>query len=249
MARSKVQGNIDQWKLIGILIIAIKNLKEDVWVKSFKKVNLHPKFRVDYENWMQRIHPHIVTGEAAYTRKNTTSLYDAMPALWKNLTVANRHAVLSNIDEAIATAEGGNPWVDKMHLINMSRFVDLKNVPKLRICHQVAKHDPSVIIGARIALEHSDEESDAEESDGDHSGDGALVVYDPNKNPPPQQTNLNTFLLKPPSLTVAIDKAVDKRSARMVLFSHMVAYRNRRGYKEEKQTVSSFLDFECTCDQ
>jgi len=69
----------------------------------------------------------------------------------------------------------------------------------------------------RIALEHSDEESDAEELDGDNSGDGALVVYDPNKNPPPQQKNLNTFLLKPPSLTVAIDKAVDKRSARMAL--------------------------------
>merc|ERR1740124_368577 len=29
----------------------------------------------------------------------------------------------------------------------------------------------------------------------------------------------------------------------------MVTYRNRRGYKEEKQTVSSFLDCECTCDQ
>ena len=47
MARSKVQGNIDQWKLIGILIIAIKNLKDDVWVKLFKKVNLYPKFCVD----------------------------------------------------------------------------------------------------------------------------------------------------------------------------------------------------------
>jgi len=159
--------------------------------------------------------------------KNTTSLYDAMPALWKNLTVFNRHNVLSSINTAIATAEGGNPWVDKMHLINMARFVDLKNVPKLRIYHQVAKHDPYVIIGARITLKHSDEESDAEELDGDNGGNGALVVYDPNKNPPSQQTNLNTFLLKPPSFTVDIDKAVDKRSARMALFSHMVTYRNR----------------------
>ena len=108
---------------------------------------------------MQRIHPHIVTGEAAYTRQNTTSLYDAMPALWKNLTVETRHSVLSNIDAAIATAEGSNPWVDKMHLLNMDRFVDLKHVPKLRICHQVAKYDPSVIVGTRVAVEHSDEES------------------------------------------------------------------------------------------
>jgi len=86
-----------------------------------------------------------MTGEAAYTRTNTTSLYDTMSALWKNLTVAKMYNVLSNIDPAIATVEGGNPWVDKIHLINLARFVDLKDVPKLRVCYQGAKHDPSII--------------------------------------------------------------------------------------------------------
>ena len=111
---------------------------------------------------------------------------------------------MSDIDAAIAAVEGGNPSVDKMHQINLVRFVDLKDVPKLRVCHQVAKHDPSVIIGARIALEHSDKESVAEELDCGNGNDGALVVYDPNKNPPPQQTNLNTFLLKPPLLLLPL---------------------------------------------
>ena len=38
MARTKVRGNIDQWKFIGILIISINNLKKEVWINSFKKL-------------------------------------------------------------------------------------------------------------------------------------------------------------------------------------------------------------------
>ena len=81
MSRRKVSGNVDQWKLIGILIVAINNLNKDVWVKSFKKVNLHPNHRVDYNAWLQRISSHIITGEVVYTQTNTVSMYDAMPAL------------------------------------------------------------------------------------------------------------------------------------------------------------------------
>ena len=88
MSRRKVNGNIDQWKLIGILIVAINNLKNDVWVKSFKKVNLHPKYRVDYNAWLQRISSHIIAGEAAYTRTDTVSMYDAMPALMEKFDSA-----------------------------------------------------------------------------------------------------------------------------------------------------------------
>jgi hypothetical protein len=81
MARTKVNGNIDQWKLIGILIVFINNLKKDVWMNSFIKVNLHPKHRVDYMKWVERISSHVITGESAYKR-NTASMYDAMPAFW-----------------------------------------------------------------------------------------------------------------------------------------------------------------------
>ena len=47
IARCKVNGDIDQWKLMGILIVAITNLKDNVWIISFKKFNLYPKFCVD----------------------------------------------------------------------------------------------------------------------------------------------------------------------------------------------------------
>ena len=68
--------------------------------KSFIKVNLHPKHRVDYNTWIERIMSHIKTGEVAYTRTNTASLYDAMPAFWNNTTIRNRHKILSIIKTA-----------------------------------------------------------------------------------------------------------------------------------------------------
>ena len=48
MTRHKVNVTIDQWKLMGILIVAITNLKDNVWIIPFKKFNLYPKFCVDY---------------------------------------------------------------------------------------------------------------------------------------------------------------------------------------------------------
>ena len=52
-----------------------------------------------------------------------------------------------------------NIWTDKELIVSLSKFVNLKNVPKLRVCHQVIKHDPSVIAGLRINVEISDDEN------------------------------------------------------------------------------------------
>lgn len=80
----------------------------------------------------------ISDGETMYQNKNTSdsrmsittikygsttgrpNIYDAMSALYKILNVASRHSVLARIDPCIATAEGGNCWIDKMHLVNLS---------------------------------------------------------------------------------------------------------------------------------
>ena len=66
---------------------------------------------------------------------------------------------------------------------------------------------------------------------------------------PEQQTTLDTFQMKPPSLITAIASAEDKNVPRMNLFRHMVTFRNRNGFAEEKQKVSAYLNCEFTCDQ
>ena len=48
LARQRVKGNIDQWNLCGILCVAHNNLPDDIWIKSFKTVNLHPDYRIPF---------------------------------------------------------------------------------------------------------------------------------------------------------------------------------------------------------
>ena len=66
LARGRVSNHIDQWQLCTILCIGIKSLPEKIWVNSFKQVNLHPDFRMPFDEWIKRIGSQIVTGETVY---------------------------------------------------------------------------------------------------------------------------------------------------------------------------------------
>ena len=127
-----------------------------------------------------------------------------------------------------------------------------------------------MIVGACLTIYDSDD-SDNEDTIPDQQIDNsttaivpynpattAIVPYNPTTTdtvphnpttPPPQQRTLSTFQLKPPLLITAITAAEDKDTPRMNLFHHMVTFRNRNGFAEEKQKVSAYLNCECTCDQ
>jgi hypothetical protein len=98
--------NITQWDLIATCIIALKQVKSESWINSFKKVNLHPDFRIPFSEWLQKIKEKIETGERFFKERLNT-IFDAMPALWKNLSVEERHDCMSIIDDMKETAENG----------------------------------------------------------------------------------------------------------------------------------------------
>ena len=123
----------------------------------------------------------------------------------------------------------------------------MKDVPKLRIYHQVTKHDPSIIVEASIAIEDSD--SDGHDTPTPPQMDinptatvmlpynpttTAIVPYNPittttttiQHNTQPQRT-FATFQRKPPPFVTAITKVEDKSAARMNLFNYMLTFRNR----------------------
>ena len=82
----RVVNILNQWILIGITIEAISKVDPKVWENSFVKVNLHPDHRVPFVDWLKRIDSKIETGERFFTKHNS-SLYNAMPALWKNMKI------------------------------------------------------------------------------------------------------------------------------------------------------------------
>ena len=83
---------LDQRYLITIAIEALKKIKPAALVESFMKVNLHPRHRVTFNIWLKKINRKLSSGEFFASR---TSLFDAMPAVWKNtMAIEDRHAVV-----------------------------------------------------------------------------------------------------------------------------------------------------------
>ena len=83
----KVNGRINQWKLIMIISTATQNITTKLWTDYFVSVNLHPHNRFYFSDCIKKIAPYVNMGETEYFRNHEGSYYDAMPYVWENRTV------------------------------------------------------------------------------------------------------------------------------------------------------------------
>ncbi|KAI2491962.1 hypothetical protein MHU86_22582 [Fragilaria crotonensis] len=139
-----LRSRLDQWYLITIAIEALKRVKASAWIESFTKVNLHPRFRISFDLWLKKI-----DGKLSHHKffSNRTSLFDAMPAVWKKLSVEDRHAVVTLIDGFYASNEFQDvPIWTKGNVLQLVKYVPIGDVGKLRSSYLAAKIDPSVFV-------------------------------------------------------------------------------------------------------
>ena len=243
IARSKVNGRMDQNKLVAIISIALKDLPGTLWKNSFIRVNLHPHHRLSFGKWIEKIFDKVHTGETKYYRTNEHSYYDAMPAVWKRVTVERRRELLALID-LFADDSNVLNWT-KENCLKLLPFCKLQDIPKLRICHKVAREkDSGVIDGRRIFI--------ATDGEGEEEGEGSVEEVESafdeveeddltvvggdsryedendvmsartaveNRK---QQTALDSFMFKPHSMTVE-DYSINKK-AQEDLFCHMLNF-------------------------
>ena len=87
LARQKVHGRINPWQIIMIISTAIQNIPDKVWTYSFVAINLHPHHHMTFHDCIKKISTAVKTGETAYFRNHEGSYYDAMPSVWKNMSV------------------------------------------------------------------------------------------------------------------------------------------------------------------
>ena len=87
LARRKVHVRINQWQLIMVISTAIQNISAEVWTDYFVDVNLHPHHCMKFPDWIKKISPAVKTGETSYFCNHEGSYYDAMPSLWKKMSV------------------------------------------------------------------------------------------------------------------------------------------------------------------
>ncbi len=128
-------------------IIALKKVKRESWIQSFRKVNLHPDFRVWFHEWLQKIQEKIETGERFF-KEHANSLFDALPAVWRNMSTVHRQKCIHIIDTMKADADSSESiWNCKENIRKLLKYVQMDDVPKIRACYMVAKESPGVIVG------------------------------------------------------------------------------------------------------
>lgn len=205
----QIGTRMDQWYLIAIAIEALKKIDPAAWISSFKKVNLHPCFRVSFEEWLDKINDKILTGEKFFVKRS--SLFDVMPALWKHLAVEERHSVMAIIDSFHKDAKDGETVWSKQNILRLTKYTPLDDVLKLRGCYLAAKHDPSVLVFDDVSRA-----ADADKGNTDRSNNAYQTVE-------PDQPTINQFCSWRPKELLEKYK-VGREENKMEFFHHITNY-------------------------
>ena len=140
LVRSNYPGIIKPELLIRICVEALQQVKPEKWVESFKRVNLHPDFRVSFEDWLRKIDTHLSCGNKFFVGR--TTLHDALPAVWTNLSIEDRQAVKFKLD---AFHQKDEPWAKK-NVLEIVKWVPLDEIVRLRAVYVLLKEDPSLML-------------------------------------------------------------------------------------------------------
>ena len=93
---------------------------------------------------IKKFSPDVKTVETAYFRNHEGSDYDTMPSVSKNMYVPVRRELICIIDPFFKEAPPGKSTWEKKCFVSCL-FFSLYEIPKIKICHIVAKEHPEVI--------------------------------------------------------------------------------------------------------
>ena len=82
---------LDQWALFDTELAALKNSTSEAVISSFKKVNLHPDFRISFQEWMKlpRVRQQLGAG-ANFEAECAIDKMILAPAWWQGMEPSQR---------------------------------------------------------------------------------------------------------------------------------------------------------------
>jgi len=182
--RKGLGTQLSQWHLIKIAADAQVKIKKNTWINSFIKVNLHPKFRMPFVDWIKKLEADGVMASGKQFYGDETYLYDAMPAFWKRMKPDQREDLIQHIDTMLRKHHEANesPW-NKDNIQGLVKFLPLEDIAKARACYYAAKKDDRVITTTkamhdehlRLACE-KEEMNKHQEQQGYHGDSGRRTI-------------------------------------------------------------------------
>jgi len=83
MTRSHITPIIDQWYLVLVVLAMLRDCAQsNVWQNSFIAVNMHPDYRLDFQEWIQKISPAVAAADKF--EKETIDLAELLPRAWQD---------------------------------------------------------------------------------------------------------------------------------------------------------------------
>lgn len=120
--RFNIHGVVSQWELISCLNTAFNSCNPKAWRKSHIRVNTCPSKRLPFEEWVKAHKEQVSSADEFF--KSRTGLFDAMPAVWKNMTAEDRQTIAALFREFEAEAEK-DPARGVWHIDNVRRLMEL----------------------------------------------------------------------------------------------------------------------------
>ena len=219
----KFNGVVDGWDLIHAALAAVRELPADSWVTSFKRVNLHPKYRTSFVEWCKKIDRYLVGGQS-FESETELDMYSLLPSFWHGMTPAEKKKAVSIFDKH------GDWTVPCVREMALEMNDEMKWMQQLRVCIETAKENPQHLnmtcpassVSSRLSAEAKEAEAAASES---------------------ASQDLRTFELIP--------KGDDGKPALKGhdLFQHLVRFGRHRASSEVQHAPSPALQVEMTAQQ
>ena len=124
------------------------------WVNSFICMDIYPKFRLPFNEWIKKLEDNRVLEPGRQFLKEK-GLYDAMPAFCRCMLVEIFHSCASAVDNLYGNKPewSHEPVWSKSNVRNLIIFFRLKDFIKARACYLAVKRYPLVL--CKIEEEHA----------------------------------------------------------------------------------------------
>ena len=75
---------IDQWTLMTVSCIAFKHARKEDWIASFRRVNMHPDFWLEFAEWCDKLYiSNCLTAGSKFQVKPESKPFDLTAPLWQ----------------------------------------------------------------------------------------------------------------------------------------------------------------------
>ena len=148
--RYSKHGVITQYELVIIANTAMNAPNSaDAWRTSHIRVNMCPSQMIPFTDWLKKHEASVSAADRFF--ESRISLFDAMPAMWKNLSEIQRREISELVDSmetiVVIDPNTGPLWsIDNVRSVMRLGYIAYDDMHKLRACLVVAKEDPTVFL-------------------------------------------------------------------------------------------------------